>query len=52
MSVTGEERARMNKLCKLIQQERKPELFDEYLRQLNDLLDEKRGRIQPKPRET
>jgi hypothetical protein len=45
--MTAEERARMNELCALIQQERDPKRFEEYVRQLNELLDDKRVRITP-----
>lgn len=43
--MTPEERTRLDELCALIEKERDPKRFDEYVQQLNDLLDEKRGRI-------
>ncbi|HEV2396791.1 MAG TPA: hypothetical protein VGS27_07620 [Candidatus Sulfotelmatobacter sp.] len=37
----------MNSLCKRIQEEKDPAVFDELVRQLNDLIDAKYGRIRP-----
>ncbi len=45
--MTTEERARMNELCALIANEINPERFEEYVNELNHLLDEKRDRISP-----
>jgi len=45
--VTPEERERMTELCKQIQTERKPEIFDQLVRELNDLLEIKHERIHP-----
>lgn len=45
--MTPEERTRLDQLCALIKQEQDPKKFEEYIRELNDLLDEKRERIRP-----
>lgn len=45
--MTPEERDRMNSLCKRIQEEKDPAIFDELVRLLNDLIDAKYGRIHP-----
>jgi len=45
--VTPEERELMTELCKKIQTERKPEIFDQLVRELNDLLEIKHERIHP-----
>ena len=47
LKVTPEERERMTELCKQIQTERKPEIFDQLVRELNDLLEIKHERIHP-----
>jgi len=41
-----EERDRMNAICFRIQTERDPKIFDELLRQLNELLFQKRQRTE------
>lgn len=43
--MTPEERDRMNAICQRIQEEKNPAVFDELVRQLNDLIDAKYGRI-------
>jgi hypothetical protein len=45
--MTEEERAEMERLCKLIAVEKDPINFDEYVRQLNELLEVKHSRIHP-----
>lgn len=45
--MTPEEREKMNELCKLIQTEKNPEIFDNLVRELNDLLEIKHERIHP-----
>jgi hypothetical protein len=45
--MTPEERTRMNYLCKRIQDERDPKVFDELVMELNDLLETKHDRIHP-----
>ncbi len=53
--MTPEERERMNRICLRIQTEQDPKVFDQLVRELNDLLEEKHARIHPehkKPDET
>jgi hypothetical protein len=45
--MTPEEREEMDRLCKLVATEKDPTKFDQYVRQLNDLLEEKHKRIHP-----
>ena len=45
--MTDEERAEMERLCKLIAVEKDPTKFDAYVRHLNDLLEVKHARIHP-----
>jgi hypothetical protein len=45
--MTPEERERMNHLCVRIQSEKDPRVFDELVRELNDLIDIKHERIHP-----
>jgi hypothetical protein len=45
--LTPEERDRMNSICKRIQEEKDPAVFDELVRQLNDLIEAKYDRINP-----
>ena len=45
--MTPEEREKMNEICKRIQTERNPEIFDQLVRELNDLLEIKHERIHP-----
>ena len=45
--MTINERERMNWLCQRIQDEKNPEIFDELVKELNDLLEVKHGRIHP-----
>jgi hypothetical protein len=42
-----EEREKMTDLCKRIQTEENPEIFDHLVQQLNDLLENKHERIHP-----
>lgn len=48
--MTAEERTRMDELCKRIQQEKDPKMFDDYVRQLNELIEQKHERIHPEHR--
>lgn len=43
--MTPEEQEQLNALCQRVTEEKNPEKFDEAVRQLNDLLDKKVGRI-------
>ena len=45
--MTPEERERMNELCRQIQTEKNPEIFDQLVRELNDLIEIKHERIHP-----
>ncbi len=45
--MTSEEREKMNSLCLRIQNEKDPKVFDDLVRQLNDLLEVKHERIHP-----
>ena len=45
--MTSEEREKMNELCKRIQTEKNPKIFDQLVCELNDLLEEKHERIRP-----
>ncbi len=45
--MTPEERERFERLCKKIQAEDDPAKFDEYVRELKELLDAKHERIHP-----
>lgn len=45
--MNAEERKRMNWLCLRIQEEKDPNIFDELVRELNDLLEAKHERIHP-----
>jgi len=45
--MTPEEREKMNEICKRIQTEKNPEVFDKMVRELNDLLEIKHERIHP-----
>jgi hypothetical protein len=45
--MTPEERERMNLLCLRIQDEKDPQTFDRLVRELNELLEVKHGRIHP-----
>jgi len=42
-----EERERFVWLCEQVQTEKDPKKFDQYVRELNDLLEAKHGRIHP-----
>ncbi len=46
-----DERERMNWLCSRIADERVPAVFDELVRELNELLEEKHERILPEHQE-
>lgn len=48
--MTADERERMDWLCQRIQAEKNPEIFDELVKDLNDLLEIKHGRIHPEHR--
>jgi hypothetical protein len=45
--MTSEERHNMNALCARIQDEKDPKVFDELIRELNELFEEKHERINP-----
>ena len=45
--MTSQEREEMDRLCRLIAVEKDPTKFDEYVRQLDALLEVKRVRIHP-----
>jgi hypothetical protein len=45
--MTPEERARMNYLCERIATEKEPTVFDQLVKELNDLLEQKHERIHP-----
>lgn len=48
--MTPDEREKMNELCIRIQTEKNPELFDQLVRELNDLIEIKHERIHPEHR--
>ena len=50
--MTPEEREKMNDLCKQIQTEKNPEVFDQLVRELNDLIEIKHERIHPEHKAT
>lgn len=43
--MTSEEREKMNKLCRQIQEEKDPNKFTELIRELNELLEKKEIRL-------
>jgi hypothetical protein len=45
--MTPEERTRMAELCERIQTENDPVIFDQLVKELNDLIEVKYGRIHP-----
>jgi hypothetical protein len=45
--MTPDERERLNWLCSRIADEKDPILFDQYVEELNDLLEAKHERIHP-----
>ena len=45
--MTPEERERMFEICKRIQDEKNPEIFDQLVKELNELMEEKHKRIHP-----
>jgi hypothetical protein len=45
--MTPEERDKMNELCEQIQIEKNPEIFDQLVRELDDLLEIRHQRIHP-----
>jgi hypothetical protein len=45
--MTPEEQERMEYLCQRIAVEKDPQIFDQLVRELNDLLEVKHGRIHP-----
>lgn len=48
--MTPEERERLNELCRKVQQEQDPGKFDESVRELNELLEQKHETIHPEQR--
>jgi len=40
----------MNEICRRVQEEKDPEIFDQLVRELNDLLETKHERIHPEHR--
>jgi hypothetical protein len=48
--MTPEERERMNYLCQRIQEEKDPKIFDELVRELDELMEAKHERIHPEHR--
>jgi hypothetical protein len=49
--MTPEEKEQMNMLCARIAVEKDPTMFDQLVRQLNDLLEKKHDRLTPEHRE-
>ncbi len=49
--MTPEERERMDRLCERIQIEKDPQIFDQLVRELNDLIEIKHERIHPERRD-
>ena len=47
--MTSEERENMKHLCRLIQDEKDPDKFNELIKQLNDLLEQKELRLKNTP---
>ena len=45
--MTPEERERMQYLCKRIEVEKDPQIFDQLVIELNNLIEAKHGRIHP-----
>jgi hypothetical protein len=45
--MTPEEREKMGELCRRIQIEKNPKIFDQLVRELNDLLEAEHERIHP-----
>jgi hypothetical protein len=45
--MTPEERERMDGLCQRIAVEKDPKVFDDLVKELNELLERKHGRIDP-----
>jgi len=45
--MTPDEREKMNELCRRIQDEKNPKLFDELVQELLQLLEKKHERIHP-----
>lgn len=50
--MTPGERERMNELCRRVQQEKDPKKFDQAVRELNDMLEQKHERIHPEHKTT
>lgn len=50
--MTPEERQRMDSLCKRIAVEKDPGTFDQLVKELNDLLEQKHERIHPEHTDT
>ena len=49
--MTSEEREKMNELCRQIQTEKNPEIFDQLVLELNELIEVKHERIHPEHKE-
>jgi len=47
--MTSEEREKMNRLCKLVQEEKDPGRFAELIQELNELLEQKESRLKKTP---
>jgi len=47
--MTSEEREKMNRICRLIQDEKDPDKFNELIKQLNTLLGQKEPRLKKSP---
>ena len=45
--MTSEEVEKMNSLCRRITTEKDPQIFDQLVRELNELLEQKHKRIHP-----
>jgi len=45
--MTPEEQKELNEICRRVVAEKDPQIFDQLVKQLNDLLEKKHSRIQP-----
>lgn len=43
--MTSEEREKMNRLCRLIEEEKNPDRFSVLIQELNELLEQKENRL-------
>jgi hypothetical protein len=50
--VTPEEQNKLNELCERIAVEKNPDVFDQLVKELNDLLDVKHKRIRPESKKS